>query len=252
MKVERYQRLDSIRGITLLSMVLFHTVWDLVNIFRVDWDWFYTDLAFVWQQSICWTFIALSGFCWSLGRRKWYRAFVIFGAGLVISFVTEFCAPDQRIRYGVLTLLGVSSFILILLEKYLKNISAWGGFTFCCIAFIFSYGVNDGYLGLKKYLELELPRVLYQTGEFGNFLGFTESSFYSADYFSLFPWIFLFLAGYFTYRIVEEGGGLVKLARQKSLGVFWDVLGRRSLIIYMLHQPVIYGVLLGLDKLRVI
>ena len=252
MQVRRYQRLDSIRGITLFSMILFHVVWDLVHLFRVDWDWFYTIFAFLWQQSICWTFIVLSGFCWSLGKRKLFRAFVTFGAGLLISLVTELVAPVQRIRFGILTFLGAACFLLILLDKYLKKVSPCGGFAFCCAAFLFVYGINDGYVGIKKFLEMKLPVAMYRMGDVGSFVGFTEFQFYSADYFSFFPWIFLFLVGYFTYQIVETGGSLPKLAAKKSWGKIWDWLGRRSLLIYMLHQPVIYGVLLLLDRAKII
>ena len=60
-KKSRVEWLDSIRGITLISMILYHAVWDIVYIAKVDWDWFKSDGAYIWQQSICWTFILLSG-----------------------------------------------------------------------------------------------------------------------------------------------------------------------------------------------
>ena len=69
----RLDLLDSIRGATLLSMAAYHTVWDLVYLFGVQWDWYKGGLGFLWQQSICWTFIFLSGFCWPLGRRPLKR-----------------------------------------------------------------------------------------------------------------------------------------------------------------------------------
>lgn len=251
--MKRYKRLDDIRGITLLSMILFHAVWDLVYIFGVDWKWFYTDFAFLWQQSICWTFILLSGFCWSLGKRKLRRGLMVSGAGLVISFVTEIFMPDQRIRFGILTFLGAAMLLLIPLEQWLKRMSAKVGLAVCITIFILLYGINDGYIGILGFVELfHFPEAFYHLGDAATFIGFTDMWFYSADYFSLLPWLFLFLTGYFGYRAVEEMGRLNKLAEQNSWGKFWNLMGKNSLIIYMLHQPVVYGVLLLLDKMKVL
>lgn len=250
---KRYERLDDIRGITLCSMILFHGVWDLVYIFDLNWRWFYADIAYIWQQSICWSFILLSGFCWSLGRRKLRRALLVFGAGMVITFVTIVFMPGQRIVYGILTFLGAAALLLIFLEQYLKKIKPFWGMLVCGGFFLLLHGINDGYLGIRNYLRLiKLPRCLYQMGDVGNFLGFTESSFYSTDYFSLLPWLFLYLTGYFLYRILQQKGMLEKLAEQKSWGGFFNWVGKHSLIIYMLHQPVVYGVLLLLDKFQMI
>lgn len=251
--MKRCERLDDIRGITLLSMILFHTVWDLVYIFGMDWDWFYTDIAFLWQQSICWTFILLSGFCWSLGKRKLRRGLLVSGAGLVISFVTEVFMPDQRIRFGILTFLGAAMLLLIPLEQLLKKVSVKIGLAVCLVAFALLYGINDGYIGILGLVELlPLPDFLYYLGDWATFIGFTDMWFYSADYFALLPWIFLFLTGYFFFRLTEQKGWLGALAEQKSWGKIWNIPGKKSLIIYMLHQPVVYGVLLILDKLQVL
>ena len=114
---KRYWILDEIRGITLCSMILYHTVWDLVYIFGHNWKWFQTDAAFFWQQSICFTFILLSGFCFSLGKRKFRRGLVVFGAGVLISLVTELFMPQNRIRFGVLTLLGSCMLLIALTQK---------------------------------------------------------------------------------------------------------------------------------------
>ena len=61
-KGQRYGIFDGIRGITLLSMIIYHGAWDLVYIYGVKWDWYRGAGAYLWQQSICWTFILLSGF----------------------------------------------------------------------------------------------------------------------------------------------------------------------------------------------
>lgn len=241
---QRYHILDEIRGITLCSMILYHAVWDLVYMFGRDWAWYQSDFAYIWQQSICWSFILLSGFCFSLGKKKWKRGMVVFLAGVVISLVTEIFMPANRIRFGVLTLLGSSMLIMAAVESLQSRQSK----TKICILlsflmFALTKRINYGYLGFGDVKIMDLPTGLYEMGDFGTFLGFTESTFYSTDYFSLMPWFFLFLTGYFLHKWFEKKEWLRGLGELPSLGKWWRPLGKHSLLIYMLHQPVIYGVL---------
>ena len=68
------------------------------------------------------------------------------------------------------------------------------------------------------------------------------ADFYSTDYFSLLPWFFLFVTGYFLHKICEKHHILQCNILQKKLP-FVDFLGKNSLLVYLLHQPVLYGVL---------
>lgn len=254
---KRYPVLDEIRGITLSSMILYHGVWDLVYIFGMDWEWYRSDLAYIWQQSICWSFILLSGFCFSLGKRKWKRAFTVLLAGAVISLVTEIFMPANRIRFGVLTLLG-SSMLLVTVIESVRNI--WSGkeenslqeqtwdkpqwwLSVSLLLFLLTRNINTGYLGFADIRIGKVPEGMYHLKDVGNFLGFTTDSFYSTDYFSLFPWFFLFLVGYFLQKQFVKKEWMPGLRELPSMGRGWSVLGRHSLLIYMLHQVVIYGVL---------
>ena len=72
---------------------------------------------------------------------------------------------------------------------------------------------------------------------------FERMHIFSSDYFSLFPWFFLFLSGYFLYRIVFEKGIASPLKDWKTGNVFFDFLGRHSLVFYLLHQPLLYLIL---------
>ena len=58
----RYRLLDELRGLDLISMMLYHGMWDVVFLFGVAQKWYTGRPGFVWQQSICWVFILLSGF----------------------------------------------------------------------------------------------------------------------------------------------------------------------------------------------
>jgi len=257
---QRYHILDEIRGITLCSMILYHTVWDLVYIFGYDWKWYRSEAAYFWQQSICYTFILLSGFCFSLGRKKVKRGLIVFGAGVLISLVTELFMPQNRVRFGVLTLLGSCMLIVALVEKmwsfFLKDgngksgeeneksaIASMALSIIGLIVFALTRRVNEGVLGFAGVTVARLPRTLYNLGEIGNFLGFTEQTFYSTDYFSLFPWFFLFLTGYYFYKWLNARKRTDVLEHAPFLGAWLRPIGRHSLIIYLLHQPVVYGLL---------
>lgn len=248
----RYGLLDSLRGLVLISMIFFHACWDLVYIFGKDWHWYLGTGAYIWQQSICWSFILLSGFCWSLGRKPGKRGLIVFLAGALVSLVTIFFMPDNKVIFGVLTLIGSCMLITVLLNKGLKYVPAGAGLAVFIVLFILTRNVNYGYLGFEKLNLIRLPEALYK-GWVMTFLGFTDPEFYSADYFSLFPWIFLFLTGYFLYRVIGVANGrkiLDKYCRQGAEP--FSFLGKHSLIIYMLHQPVIYGAFILLNRMHLL
>ena len=77
----RYFWIDNIRAIAMISMMIFHAVWDLVYLYGMDWEWYRSDMAFVWQQSICWTFILLSGFCWSFSKNPLKQGLIVSAGG---------------------------------------------------------------------------------------------------------------------------------------------------------------------------
>lgn len=239
---KRYPLLDSIRGITLLSMILYHGAWDLVYLYHIKWDWYRGTGAYIWQQSICWTFILLSGFCWSLGRRHLKRGFMVFGGGLLVTMVTLFVMPQNRVVFGVLTLTGSCMLIMILTDRFLKKVPAQMGVIISFLLFLLTRNVNEGYLGFEGLRLMKLPGMLYR-GYLGAYLGFPPGGFYSTDYFSLIPWLFLFVTGYFLYHIFCEKKWLEKKIFSRDVKLF-SFLGRHSLIIYLLHQPVLY--LLGM------
>ena len=84
----RYALLDELRGLDLVSMMLYHGCWDLVNLFGIQADWYYGLPGHLWQQSICWVFILLSGFCVQLGHHTLRRGAQVFGAGALVTAVT--------------------------------------------------------------------------------------------------------------------------------------------------------------------
>ena len=108
--------------------------------------------------------------------------------------------------------------------------------------FVVFRNVNQGYLGFEEWTFLKLPKVWYQN-YITAFLGFPGDNFFSTDYFSLFPWIFLFLTGYFGYQWMQQKEKL-KILNNIEINIpVVEWMGRNSLIVYMLHQPMVYGIL---------
>ena len=242
--MRRFDTLDTIRGVTLISMILYHASWDLVYLYGVDWPFYHSTGAYLWQQSICWTFILLSGYCFHLGKHRLKRGLMAFGGGALVSLVTLLTMPDAPILFGVLTLLGTATLLTIPLDRTLLRIQPAVGLAGSVLLFGLLRNVNVGFLGFERWNLLGLPQGLYRNW-FTAFLGFPHDSFYSSDYFSLLPWLFLFWAGYFLYRLRKPDRGGVSVP-----GV--TAMGRHSLLIYLLHQPVLYGLLTALDRLNVL
>ena len=255
-KRRRLYLIDEYRGFVLINMIAYHAIWDLVYMFGVNWQWYKSDIGFYWQQWICWSFILVSGFCWKMGKHPLRRGLQVYAGGMVISAVTLIAMPGSRVMFGILTLLGSSMILMIPLDIWCKRIKPVIGAVGSFLLFAFLYPVNRGYVGFGKEWIVELPKEWYANA-FTTYVGFDEAGFYSTDYFSILPWFFLFVTGYFLHGVVfqrtskcgSEDGSLV-LFLEKSFSPSLGWIGRRSLLIYMLHQPVVYGVLCIWNFLR--
>ena len=241
-KSKRRKSLDTLRGLTLISMIAYHACWDLVYLFGKDWAWYRSHGAYLWQQSICWTFILLSGYCWSLGRQKGKRGLTVFGAGVLISAVTWTVMPTSRIFFGVLSLLGSAMLLTIPAEPLLKKIPAAVGLPLNFAMFLFFRGISSGTV---CFGSIPVPQALY-ANYFTACFGFPPAGFFSTDYFALLPWIFLFWCGYELYRLFPD-------AAQRDVTIpLVTAMGRKSLLIYLLHQPLVYGALTALNFIGLI
>ncbi len=239
LKKAHYELLDSLRGLCVLSMVTYHGMYDVVNIVGLSVPWFGERPGYVWQQSICWTFILLSGLCWQLSKKHWQRGLFLLGCAAAISVITYVAMPSEFILYGVLCLLGLSALLLIPLDKVLCRLPAALGLFGMALLFFLFRGVPGGYLGFEGLRLLELPSGLYQWDALA-WLGFPGPGFSSSDYFPLLPWFFLYGVGYFLWKV---------LCRSEKVLAFLQMgfpplsfIGRHSLLIYLLHQPVLMGV----------
>lgn len=230
----RYRILDSLRGAALVSMAAYHAVWDAAFFRGAEIKWFGGPAGRAWQLSICCSFILLSGFCCCMGRRPLRRGLTVFACGALVTAATWFF-PDVRIVCGVLTLLGSCMLLSAPLKGAVQKCPPWPSAAVCAALFLAFYNAPRGFLGFGTF-RLELPAFLYNNAMI--FVGFPSAEFTSADYFPLLPWAFLFFAGAFLFRAALALGFNEKTAERLCVPPL-EFLGRHSLAVYLLHQPVL-------------
>jgi uncharacterized membrane protein len=240
----RFVYIDIIRSFAIINMIAFHLIWDLVYIYRFNIFWFKGDIGFIWQQTICFTFILVSGFCFSLSKKPFKRGLTIFAGGALVSLITFVFMPENCILFGILTLIGTAMLILSAFKKPLSRVNECLGLSLSLFLFILFKNIEYGYIGIKPLFVVEMPEWLY-SGYISAFLGFPPRSFVSSDYFSVIPWIFLYLFGFYLYKLLEKKDLLKHLKLKKVNGVIkpFIFISKGSFIIYLLHQPIIYFIL---------
>ena len=193
----RYALLDELRGFDLLNMFVYHALWDLVFLYGLKAEWYTGWLGRLWQQSGCWIFILLSGFCLPFGRRPVQRGAFVFCAGVAVTAVTLLAMPQQPVWFGVLTLLGTAMMLTGVLQPFMRRVPPVLGFGVCMGLFALFYSAGEGWLGIGSW-RIFLPSQLY-ANYLTAYFGFAPKGFYSSDYFPLLPWVFLFWAGVFLH-----------------------------------------------------
>ena len=233
----RYGLLDSVRGICILGMVVYHTLFDIF-VFRGTENtngWF--AVLDVVRDIGAAAFIFIAGVCYHFGSHKLRRFLVLTVSGAVVWVVTRFLVPDAAVVFGILTFMGASGGMLALSDPMLRRIPPLVGFLISLLLFAFTFNVNFGSVGFFRFPVFEVPRCFY-ANYFTAFLGFPFVGFSSGDYYPIFPWIWMSLSGYFFFPLI---GGTKKAhpLLMKNIPVL-SAVGRYSLPVYLLHQPLIF------------
>lgn len=237
----RFQILDLLRGFLFLNMAAYHFLYDWVFLFGQPCAFLQSQYAYLWQQLICSGFILLAGCCCTLSRRPAKHGLQILGCGLVITAVSWLIMPQERILFGILHFTGLSYLLTGLLKPVFRSLPAWPMLLLSALLFVVTKGIYYGYLGILHYALWQLPAQCYQSAWLFP-LGLPSASFFSGDYFPLIPWFFLFLAGYWGGPLLLQSKLFANIQHWKLPALNW--IGRHTLALYMLHQPVIYGFLL--------
>lgn len=243
----RIHWIDNVRAVAFINMILYHLMFDLVYIFGVNVKWYRGTPGYVWQQAICMTLIFVSGMSCNFSKNNLKRGLVIFVCGMLMTVGTWLFMPSQFIVFGILHFLGIARIIFAFGEKPLGKLNKMAGFAVAIALFALTKKLPSGYLGIWDKPLWELPDVLYQS-KLLFWAGLPHATFSSGDYFPVLPWIFLYLAGYYFFGILKERG--IEGKRFKDVPAL-SFIGKHTLLIYVFHQPVIYGVLTVLSMLGV-
>ena len=233
----RYSLLDAIRAVAIVNMIVYHLCYNIFCVFGVWADFYRHPTAIVWEHLICGTFILISGMVVNFSRHGYRRGVIVSMCGFLITIVTVLVIPEQQIWFGVLNLLGISMIITFAIRRELSRIPPLIGTVIFFILFMLCYGIPHRYIGIFTHPLISLPDALYRYRPLA-FLGFPDERFHSADYFPLLPWIFLYLSGFEAWRLIGKKGWQAAFTRRVPV---LDFIGRHSLIIYLAHQPILYG-----------
>lgn len=229
----RFWELDLIRGIAVVMMVLFHLAYDLsfFGIYAFD---IHSGFWFYFARITAGIFVLLVGVSLALVAsrpvhqkqdelriRLFKRGTKIFSLGLGITAATYFLVGKGFIIFGILHLIGLS---IILAYPFLdfKTLNVILGVVIIAIG-----------LYLQSF-SFNFPWLLW--------LGFAPASFYTLDYFPLLPWFGLVLIGIYSGDVLYGGyQRRVELPDLSSCDLFSPLmlLGRNSLAIYLVHQPLL-------------
>lgn len=247
----RIELLDELRGFAILAMIVHHFFLDAGDVLMADWG--YTAFnRLCTLQPIFWSiFIIISGICSRLSRNVIKRGAIVLGAGLIITFVTVVIMPkmnmdNSQIYFGILSCLGSCMIITGILMPLIKRTNVYLGMGISAALFAVTYTISSKSLlfGLIK-----LPDMLYQSNYLMP-LGFYNDEFFSADYFAIFPWLFMFIFGSFFGKFAQDGA-FPEWAYKKHSRLL-SFVGRNSLWFYLGHQVVIYAVLYAFFALTLI
>ena len=225
----RIWELDALRGVCILCVIVVHFLFDLSFFGGLDLTlpaWY----VFIQEYGGA-IFVVLSGICVTLGSKSVRRGLIVFACGMLITAVTYgmyrlgMSGADVVVKFGVLHLLGVCMLVYPAFKKLPPAMLTVLGLVIA----ITGYAIR-GIIVPQRWL---FP------------LGLTYEGFTSSDYFPLFPQLGYFLIGAAIGKTAyREKKTLLPGSFQKTpIARFFCWCGRQSLFIYLLHQPIVYGLL---------
>ena len=225
----RIWELDALRGVCILCVIVVHFLFDLSFFGGLDLTlpaWY----VFIQEYGGA-IFVVLSGVCVTLGSKSVRRGLIVFACGMLITAVTYgmyrlgMSGADVVVKFGVLHLLGVCMLVYPAFKKLPPAALALLGLAIA----ITGYAIRS---------VIVPQRWLFP-------LGLTYEGFTSSDYFPLFPQLGYFLIGAAIGKTAyREKRTLLPGSFQKTgIARFFCWCGRQSLFIYLLHQPIVYGLL---------
>ncbi len=225
----RVWEIDFFRGIALVLMVFFHLLFDLKELYGYPVQYNSGIYFYIGKVSVI-LFILVAAVSSTFSRNNTRRAVKILAAALLISVVSHLYNPIFGIKFGILHFLGTSILLFPLFRK------------------------------LNKYLLAILGTVIIAAGQYLNsvsvehnylfIFNLTSSPWVSADFYPLFPWFGVFLYGIALGKLLYPNRkSLFRYTPRRNLLCF---IGRHTLPVYLIHQPLlllVVGIYVKLGKM---
>jgi len=234
LKMPRITLIDTLRGLALIAMATYHFTWDLEFFGYLDPGTATQGFFRVYARSIASSFLFLAGVSLVLAHFptiRWYsfwkRFAIVAGAAIAISIATLIAFPNEWIYFGILHNIALSSLIGLAFLR-LPALVTGAAVVLIAAAMTVDYSLSPGLLDSTAF-----------NTRFLSWLGFAEIPPRSNDYVPLFPWVAALLAGVAVARLAISMNWLPRLAAVQTKPNLLSKAGRHSLIIYLLHQPVL-------------
>jgi len=224
----RIAGLDALRGVAIVAMIAYHFCFDLRWFGHARWDFEHDPRWIAARSGILGAFLLLAGVSLALAsrRRDARRAFLrqvlrIALAAVLVTVASYLAFPRSFIWFGVLHAIAVS---LLLARPLVDRPGA-----------ALALGVAIVAAGaIWSHPAFDAPPLQW--------IGFMTHRPVTEDYVPLFPWTgVLFVGVALGHVVLRQGPGV--LAPFARLPRVLPVLGRHSLLVYLVHQPILIGLL---------
>jgi uncharacterized membrane protein len=225
----RIAAIDMARGIALIAMAIYHFTWDLEFFGYVERGLTAVGGWRMFARCIASSFLFLVGVSLYLAHRDgvrwpsfWQRWAMVTVAALFISVATWFAMADAFIFFGILHQIAIASLL---------------GLLFLRLPAVAVVAVAVAVIALPQFFRAEFfdPRWFA-------WIGFSANPPRSNDFVPVFPWFGAVLLGIAGAKLAEAGGWLARLRDTgPTSGGILGWLGQHSLAFYLVHQPVLIG-----------
>jgi len=224
----RYAAIDALRGFAIVMMIAYHFSFDLNYHGWIHQDFNNSPFWLIARACIVSLFLLLVGISLALNAQRadsrsfWRRQARLLAACVAVSLGSYLMFPESFIFFGILHFILLASLVGRLLVRF-------------------------HYANLAASLPVLLAGVFYSNPLFDapllQWLGFMTYKPLTEDYVPFFPWFGVVLAGIFLGgQIIRKPAWLIGYQPGPQIRLS-ALAGRHSLAIYLLHQPVLLGIL---------
>ena len=219
----RLDTVDAARGAAVIVMLVYHLLFDLVVFCGAPERLCVSPFWSFIQALFAGVFFFVSGLCAYASKRLLKRGLLLIALALAVSLASALFG--MPVRFGALHFLGCA----MIIYRFTRGL--WDRLPERPAPVIYVILTAASAAAVSRRVN----------ADFLWMIGLRTESFFSADYYPLLPWLFVFLCGTWAGRMAAE---------RKFAQWFYDAeipvlpfLGRHSLIIYLAHQPVYLGIL---------